>query len=192
MKNPNTPRTFFTGDTHFGHRGVIGMCQRPFADAVEMDELLIEKWNSVVRKCDVVHHLGDFALNSSAARCQEIFARLNGVKHLVRGNHDKPRHVGLSWASPPEDMRTVHVDGRRIVLCHYALRTWRGSWQGALHLYGHSHGALPGTSRSTDVGTDCWGYRPVGLDEILERMAATPAAPEEAALAAERDDGEAE
>lgn len=190
-KNPaQRGRTFFTSDTHFGHRGVIGMCQRPFVDAAEMDELLIERWNATIRKHDVVHHLGDFALNSSPERCQAVFARLNGVKHLVAGNHDKARHLELPWASPPADLRTVHVDGRRIVLCHYALRTWNGSWRGALHLYGHSHGALPGTSRSTDVGTDCWGYRPVALDEILERMAATSEAPEEQRGFEETDDGE--
>jgi calcineurin-like phosphoesterase family protein len=178
----NTGRTLFTSDTHFGHRGVIRMCNRPFADAAEMTELMIERWNSVVRKCDTVWHLGDFALNLSAERCQEVFSRLNGSLHLIPGNHDKRRHLDLPWASPPEALRTVHVEGRRLVLCHYGLRTWHGSWRGALHLYGHSHGALPGTSRSLDVGMDCWGYAPVCLDQILERMAATDVVPEERAL----------
>lgn len=184
MKNSTktTARTFFTSDTHFGHRGVIRMCRRPFADAAEMDEMLIEAWNAVVRKGDTVWHLGDFALNTSAERCQELFGRLNGVKHLIPGNHERPRHLELGWASPPEKLRTVHVEGRKLVLCHYGLRTWPGSWHGALHLYGHSHGALPGTARSLDVGVDCWAYRPVELAEILERMTATPTVPEEKAL----------
>ena len=74
------------------------------------------------------------------------------------------------------DRRTgVVVDGVGIWLSHYAHRTWPRLHRGDLHLYGHSHGTLPGDSRSLDVGVDCWGYRPVTLAEIRERMASTPA-----------------
>lgn len=40
-----------------------------------------------------------------------------------------------------------------------------------IHLFGHSHGNLPGTATSTDVGVDCFEYRPVTLDEIRVRLA---------------------
>ncbi|MGY6281929.1 metallophosphoesterase [Methylorubrum extorquens] len=172
-------RTWFTADTHFGHRGILRMSARPWEEIAQHDDDLIYAWNSAVRPGDTVFHLGDFAMNSSAERCQDIFAQLRGDKHLVIGNHDGPRHFSLPWSSEPSDLRTVHVDGTRLVLCHYGLRTWNGSWRGGLHLYGHSHGTLPGTSRSCDVGVDCWGYRPVGLAEIQERLAATPEPPEE-------------
>lgn len=172
-------RTWFTADTHFGHRGILAMEGRPWDDIARHDDDLVYAWNSVVRPGDEVFHLGDFAMNSSAERCQEVFAQLLGNRHLIVGNHDKLRHLDLGWASSPEMLRTVHVDGTRLVLCHYGLRTWSGSWRGALHLYGHSHGKLSGTSRSLDVGVDCWGFRPVGLTEIRERLAATPTPPEE-------------
>lgn len=175
----NGATTWFCADAHFGHRGILKMSGRPWDDIARHDEDLIHAWNSRVRPSHDVFFLGDFAMNSSPERCQQVFARLNGKKHLIVGNHDGPRHIGLPWASEPADLRTVHVDGTRIVLCHYALRTWNGSWRGALHLYGHSHGTLPGTSRSCDVGLDCWGYRPVNLAEIRERLAATPTPPEE-------------
>jgi calcineurin-like phosphoesterase family protein len=42
---------------------------------------------------------------------------------------------------------------------------------GDLHLYGHSHGSLPGTAARTDVGVDCFEFRPVTLDEIRVRLA---------------------
>jgi calcineurin-like phosphoesterase family protein len=48
-------------------------------------------------------------------------------------------------------------------------------------LYGHSHGRLPGTRTSLDVGVDCWSYLPVTLDEIRDRLATLPAAPAETA-----------
>ena len=184
MKNPKiqstfvSHRTWFTSDTHFGHRGVLVMEKRPWDDIAKHDDDLIYAWNTTVRPGDDVFHLGDLALNSSAERCQEVFARLNGSKRLIVGNHDKTRHVQLGWADPPEKLRTIHVDGVRLVLSHYAMRTWDGVWRGTRHLYGQSHNQLPGTSLSLDVGVDAWRYRPVGLAEIMERMAETPTLPE--------------
>lgn len=181
-------RVWMTSDTHFGHRGILKMEGRPWEDVSKHDADLVYAWNATVRPGDDVLHLGDFAMNTSTERCREVFAKLNGNKHLIIGNHDKPRHLELAWASPPEMLRTIHLDGTRLVLCHYAMRTWHGSWRGALHLYGHSHGRLPGTSRSCDVGVDAWGYRPVSLPEIRERLADTPTAPEEQRAEAEEGD----
>ena len=40
--------TFFTSDTHFGHANIIRLCNRPFQNVEEMNEVLIENWNKVV------------------------------------------------------------------------------------------------------------------------------------------------
>ena len=71
------------------------------------------------------------------------------------------------------------VDGQQLVLCHYAMRVWPGQHQGAIQLYGHSHGNLPGTATSCDVGVDCWGFAPVSIEDIKRRLAETPAVVEE-------------
>lgn len=78
--------TFFTADTHFGHRGVLGMCQRPFTDIEEHDAALVAAWNAIVGPRDTVWHLGDFALGASPERCADLFRRLQGRKRLVRGD----------------------------------------------------------------------------------------------------------
>lgn len=163
-------RTFFTADTHFGHGNIIGHCDRPFASVEEMDEALIANWNAVVSRRDTVWHLGDFAYRANAARVEELFARLNGVKHLIIGNHDDNTTRRLAWASEPRDRAYVALDGQRLVLDHYGMRVWPGHRRGAVHLYGHSHGRLPGIGNSTDVGVDCWDFRPVTLDEIKPRL----------------------
>lgn len=182
---------FFTADTHFGHEGVIRMCGRPFVDAEEMDESLVLAWNARVRPKDTVWHLGDFAMGSSPERCQQIFRRLNGTKHLVRGNHDRKRVLDLPWASQ-HDLVQVSTDGARLVLCHYALRSWSSVWRGSVHLFGHTHATLPPTRQSCDVGVDSWAYQPVTVPEILERLAGVAEEPEEKVRAALRADEDME
>ena len=164
------PKTWFTADTHFGHHNVIRYCGRPFLDANSMDERLIENWNAVVKRGDKVWHVGDFAMGGET--CVERYLdRLQGSIHLVHGNHDRPAVKAMEhWASSSPFVVT-RVEGQHLVLCHYAMRTWPGVRHGALHLYGHSHGGLPGIpGRSCDVGVDCWDFRPVALEEIRERI----------------------
>ena len=78
---------FFIGDTHFCHSNIITYCNRPFSSVDEMNEEIIKRWNSVVKKDDMVFHLGDFAL-CGKDKIIEIGQRLNGRKFLILGNHD--------------------------------------------------------------------------------------------------------
>lgn len=164
---------YFTADTHFGHEGIVINRWRRFATVAEMDETLIGNWNAVVQPGDVVWHLGDFTL-AGAEVAEGYLRRLNGHIHLVWGNHDRKSVRKLSrWVSS-EYARDIKLDGRRITLCHYAMRVWDRCAHGALMLHGHSHGGLPGTSQSLDVGVDAWAFRPVSLPEILARLAELP------------------
>ncbi|AEQ52657.1 metallophosphoesterase family protein [Pelagibacterium halotolerans] len=159
--------TFFTAGTHFGHRSILSMCRRPFESIEEHDQALTDNWNSVVGPDDTVWHLGDFAYRCSPQRTREIFGELNGVKHLVTGNHDfKNETRKLPWASPTE-LTEVNLGGQIYVLCHYGLRSWRNMRRGSIQLFGHSHGRLPDTSQCIDVGVDNFDYRPVSLPKFV-------------------------
>ena len=52
---------FFTSDTHVGHAKIIPLHRRPFSNPDEMDEALLDRINSCVKKTDTLYHLGDFA-----------------------------------------------------------------------------------------------------------------------------------
>jgi calcineurin-like phosphoesterase family protein len=123
-----------------------------------------------VRPDDTVYHLGDFSFAA-----QHIYLpNLNGTKFLVLGNHDPTRLKDSGWWADVLGLAEIAEGGEHIVLCHYAMRVWNRSHHGSLHLYGHSHGTLPGDSQSCDVGVDCWDFRPVTLDEIKARLATLP------------------
>ena len=172
-------KTWFTADTHFGHTNIIRHCGRPFSNVAEMDAALIANWNAVVRADDDVWHLGDFAFRSGKPPGWYL-AGLNGKKHLVWGNHDVAEaRTDPGWASS-QAMAEVSVEGRRLVLLHYGMRVWPKCHHGSLHLYGHSHGTLPGDSQSCDVGVDVaeWNYRPVSLAQIEAHMRTLPRRPQ--------------
>ena len=155
--------TFFTADTHFGHAGALSLYRRPFASVAAMNEAMVAHWNAVVGPEDEVWHLGDFALRLPVPTIAALLDRLHGRKHLIIGNNDPPAVTGLAgWASVAPYVE-IEVGGTKLVLCHYAFRTWNGMAKGAINLHGHSHGRLKPQPRQIDAGVDVWGFQPVTL-----------------------------
>ncbi len=150
---------YYIADTHYGHEASLGFCNRPFSSVKEMDEFMIDSWNSVVRDIDIVYHLGDFSFGG-AAHAKQIFRRLNGRKRLILGNHDMrngevlPYLLDLDWDEAPTPAIETTDCGERLFLSHYAHRVWPGSHRGSYHFFGHTHGSLPHVGNSRDVGVD--------------------------------------
>lgn len=80
--------TFFTSDLHFFHNNIIQFCNRPFDSVEDMNWKLIKNWNDVVQWNDHVWVLGDFSFGT-VAETENILIQLNGIKHLIIGNHDR-------------------------------------------------------------------------------------------------------
>lgn len=141
---------FFTSDTHFGDHRTINIHRRPFPSAATMDRALVEAWNATVSAQDEIWHLGDFA--RTAGHAEEVLPRLNGRKHLVRGNND-PEGIGRlsGWASV-QDYAELEAGERLLVLCHYPFRSWSGQRRKSLNLHGHSHGRLKPMTRQMMSG----------------------------------------
>lgn len=160
---------FVTSDTHFGHTNIIKYCKRPFASVEEMDEEIIRRWNAIIKPEDHVFHLGDFAMTNNMDRLEGWFKRLNGIKRLVRGNHDSPHCCQLPWHLI-DDYVEWSVGKKKIVMFHYPIGSWHGVARGSIHLHGHSHGSyLNDSDTCIDVGVDSWNYAPVHINAILKR-----------------------
>ncbi len=157
----------FTADTHFGHAGALSLYRRPFASVPEMNAAMLERWNATVQPDDDLWHLGDFAVRTGATAAAQLLRALHGRKHLVSGNNDPPEIIALPEWSSVQTYVELNAEGMRLVLCHYAFRTWNGMAKGALNLHGHSHGRLKPLPRQKDVGVDIWDFMPVTLDRLL-------------------------
>ena len=174
-----TQQHYFTSDLHFGHAGVISHCNRPFTDVEHMNAEMVRRWNVLVEPKDNVYILGDFAL-CRPLEAINLLHQLKGRKHLIVGNHDKKLLKSPDFEAQFEWIKYLHTvkiptgvvgeKGQRIVLCHYALRTWERHNHGAWHLHGHSHGSLPRLGKSMDVGVDSWWFAPVSYPEIKAYM----------------------
>jgi calcineurin-like phosphoesterase family protein len=161
---------WITADTHFGHENIIKYCQRPFSSVEEMDAELIRRWNERVSPKDIVYHLGDFTLKKSA---DEYLDQLQGKIRLVPGSHDYwLKHVDLQKYKGKLEIlplyTTIRCMGKKMVLCHYPMRSWDSSHYGSFHLHGHSHGTILNADKFYDVGVDCTeSYAPVVLSTFI-------------------------
>lgn len=72
---------YFIADTHFDDERILAYEKRPYKTASDMTNELIQRWNETIHKEDIVYHIGDVGN-------QEIIKKLNGVKYLIKGNHD--------------------------------------------------------------------------------------------------------
>lgn len=161
---------WFTSDNHWDHARVIEFSKRPFESVEEMNEMMVQNWNAVVKPGDRIYHLGDFSLGSEE-RAIKFAKRLNGQKYLLFGNHDRKLRKSKEFLSQwiwTKDLDIITVDGQQIVLCHYPFLTWASSHRGAWDLHGHCHGSLTpdAWAHRVDVGVDAWNMSPVSLEEI--------------------------
>jgi calcineurin-like phosphoesterase family protein len=172
---------WFTSDNHIGHANIIRYSKRPFTDVEEMNRTLRDNWNSVVQQYDIVWMLGDVAFMKYEELVRYMNS-LNGIKHLILGNHDKvienniQRLISDKVFASIQYYKELTVDRQKLVLLHYGMRVWNKSHHGSWQLHGHSHGSLPPMGKSVDVGVDApfvlgyAPYRPISFEEIKRYM----------------------
>lgn len=112
---------WLTSDTHYFHKNVIRMCNRPFTNLHEMHEHMIQEWNKRIRKSnEKVYVLGDFAF-SGWTLTKKILDRLNGHKILIWGNHDLAAHKMLAagFQEVHENICIEIGNKKKIFLSHF-------------------------------------------------------------------------
>ena len=166
---------YVTSDTHLGHANIIKHCNRPFSSVEEMNNILIQNINKIVKPSDTLYHLGDFVWwGCKEEQISNIRRQINCKNlHLIIGNHDEPILEKLQpHFSSISHIKEIKVNEQRIIMCHYAMRTWNQSHRGSYHLYGHSHGNLPDDNSilAFDAGVDCHNFKPLSINEVFNIM----------------------
>lgn len=169
--------TWFIGDTHFGHANILKyeFVARPFATLEEMHEVMIERWNSVVKKGDKVFHLGDVAFGANNL---QILNRLNGGKRLILGNHDR-----YNTAIYLDYFHIVHgvLFWNNCVLTHVPVHPNQLEHRSEFNIHGHLHSKyvecessdgsvfIP-DKRYINVSCEHNNLTPINADIILQRI----------------------
>lgn len=182
------PNIFFTSDLHLNHNNIIKYCKRPFVNSDDMNEHLIENWNSQVNQTDLVFVLGDFLWGKQVERLNNFTERLHGTKILIKGNHDNyknTQYINAGWKNVT-NLLELRLNNYDITLCHYQLMHWNNSHHGAFHLYGHQHDkrqytpnheaykSLGMSERKMNVCMDSNNYKLFSLNEIIEKLKDRP------------------
>ena len=171
---------WFTSDTHWHHSRIIEFCNRPFTSIEEMNEKLIENWNSVVKPGDTVFHLGDFCFGGSQA-WNSILDQLNGNILLIKGNHDEKSlrqgyMLRFKWVGYQLHLL---IEDHSIYLNHFPFLCYGGTYHDipTWQLFGHVHSG-PGANGKDidrlqylfptqyDVGVDNNNFTPVSFEQI--------------------------
>lgn len=159
------PSPYVASDLHLDHTSIIDYCARPFnpANIEEMNNLLIENWNSSVGDNDI-YYLGDLSYGKEARPPDYWLGKLSGRKHLVRGCHDG----NIEGAGDHEVLKY----GRYNFLLVHDPDKLPIEWNGWV-IHGHKHNNdlknypfVNGDRRTINVCPEVTNYRPVSLDYL--------------------------
>lgn len=138
-------KNFFISDLHFWHTNILYFDQRPWNTTEEMNQALIDNWNSVVTDDDRVYMLGDFSWGGTG-KAKKILEQLNGRIIWIIGNHDPENEsfyrklVTMGYIEEYHDMLIRWIDGYEITMCHYPMACYKhDSNDRNLMFYGHLH-----------------------------------------------------
>ena len=165
---------FFTSDYHFGHKRILEMDNRPFSDIENMADVIIKNHNQLVKPTDTIYILGDFSL-CNATRTRAYLERMNGNKHLIKGNHESSvmgNAKTRALFTGIYDKLEIKLHNKYINMDHYSYHQWNMSHHGAWMLHGHSHGGddYNKNYKILNVGINLHDYKPLSFEQVSEYM----------------------
>ena len=165
---------YVVSDTHFGHANIlrftgvngVTLIRPQFTSVAEMDQYMVQKWNSIVRPEDHIYHLGDLTLDKQARPdFVRLVRSLVGHKRLILGNHDKMdvrdyREMGF------QKVMAYRYFDRDTVLSHVPLHPFSVGHRVNIHGHIHEKDSPPG--RYVNVSVEKWDYTPQLLSYMKE------------------------
>lgn len=124
-------KIWITSDLHFNHSRSFIYEPRGFQSVEEMNETIIERFNSKVSPEDEVYICGDLCLGDGELEVLEknmaLIERLNGHIHVILGNHDTPARIAMyAMCKNVEEIvyaTMIHYRGYHFYLSHFPTLT---------------------------------------------------------------------
>jgi calcineurin-like phosphoesterase family protein len=169
-------------DTHFQHANILTFRDgtsnelvrgNRFSTVEEMDECMMDNWNSVVKPGDKVYHLGDVMFGSKEEFLPK-FKKLNGQKRLILGNHDDAK-----WMVKHEMFAKVDVwrmfPEFGLLLTHIPVHNstlGEGRFKGSsmINIHGHIHQNPSPSEQHRCVCVEHIDYTPINIEELAVKL----------------------
>lgn len=166
---------WFISDFHIDDERMLYRRQN-FKSLEEMEKVLINNFNSLVKDEDTVWLLGDIvATKEDAIR---VISKLKGQKNYIIGNHDR------KWVYDEEvkflfnkicEKIVFELDDIPITLCHYPMYEWYKSKYGGVLIHGHMHDEnIPYEFYvkhcAVDVSVEKTNYFPLSWETIKQKF----------------------
>lgn len=165
------PDIWVTSDTHFGHEGILKFESeaRPFSSVKEMNDALVDNWNSVVKPGDKVYHLGDVMFGDKEDFAK-LWPKLHGKKRLIVGNHDDIKWIARGGFFSKVGLWRVFTD-MGLLLTHVPINPYgyeTGARKDLVNVHGHVHtrGSPFPEVRYRNVCVEVTNLTPVNIEEL--------------------------
>lgn len=173
-------KIWVTSDWHFCHSKDFLWKPRGFNNQYEMNKIIIQKHNEIVKPEDDVYCLGDCMLNDNEMGLYCI-KQLKGNIHIIRGNHDSETRIKLyssCWNVVEVcEGKYLNYNGYHFYLSHYPCLCSNFDYDKPLKakiisLCGHTH--TQNKFQDMDKGliyhveVDAHNCYPIEIDQIIE------------------------
>lgn len=174
----DTFTTYFTSDTHFSQERTLEFSKRPFISTDEMDLAMISNWNKKVTMNDDVFHAGDLG---DLDKIRDIIGCLNfRTLTIIPGNYERKEYDKFKKAVKGLRNVTIEENGfgftekeSNFYIVHEPLTPalenadTKFGKDNYCVLFGHTHNRGNVKRNGINIGTDCWGFTPISIDEVL-------------------------
>jgi len=165
-------------DTHFNHTNILkfvdnttGDLVRPgFNDTEDMDQHMVDCWNSVVKHGDKIYHLGDVVLGQHEEEWMKTnWPKLNGKKNLILGNHDNYKMLARGgFFSNIYESRDLREFG--LLLTHrpaHDSQLWDFTNNRPMKsCHGHIHQRHSPSANHINLSVELINYTPVNIEDL--------------------------
>jgi len=155
----NINRIWITSDNHFFHKRIAMYANRPD----NHNEIMLNNWNSMIEKDDIVLHLGDIAFGKFVG-IAELFSCLNGIIYLIPGNHDRKKELKFYSNFINIISETEVLPYKNYIFSH---RPQYNVPENITNIHGHVHGHSWTDNQHINVCVENTFYKPVKLEVLL-------------------------